>query len=132
MGMRLRAAAALNTLRTSMTRLTFRRRALSAALLLFHVVVVGLLVPAADARLERAAGDGVVHVEAEGSATCPPGHDHLHCQFCQQLGIRLLATPLVQREPAPRIARTARVASAPVFVAVGIFLPLGSRAPPLA
>ena len=116
-----------------MTRLTLRRRALSAALLLCHVIVVGLLVPAADARLEWAAGDGPVHLEAESSPSCPPGHDHLHCQFCQQIGIRLFASAPSHREPAPRTARIiealAVVTVAPSPVA---FLPVGSRAPPTA
>jgi hypothetical protein len=116
-----------------MTRVTLRRRALSTALLLLHVLVVGLLVPLADAWLEQAAGDGVVHVEAESSPSCPPGHDHLHCQFCQHLGIRLLAAPQLRRLPPPVLARTPRaVANLPVFVAVGVFLPVGSRAPPIA
>lgn len=116
-----------------MTRLPLRRRALSAALLLCHVIVVGLLVPAADARLEWAAGDGVVHVEAESSPSCPPGHDHLHCQFCQQIGIRLLASAPAHREPAPRAARTIEAVAIAAGPATPVaFLPVGSRAPPAA
>jgi hypothetical protein len=112
---------------------SLRQRAVSAALLLLHVVVVGLLVPAADARLEQAAGDSVVHVEADGSQSCPPGHDHLHCQFCQHLGIRLLAAAPLHRTAAPATTPDDDKADPDPAPAVSAaYLPVGSRAPPIA
>jgi hypothetical protein len=116
-----------------MTGLTLRRRALSAALLLCHVIVVGLLVPVVDARLELAAGEGVVHIEAESGQTCPPGHDHLECQFCHQIASRLLAAGSPERVFAfGSAAVNEPVATVSILRTAGMFLPLGSRAPPAA
>jgi hypothetical protein len=108
------------------------RRALAALLLLLHIVVV-MLVPAADARVEGRAGDGVSHIETQDSRSCPPGHDHLQCEFCRHIGTNLLENLPAQR-PGELVFTHAAVRSMqqPVLAAAELFLPVGSRAPPIA
>lgn len=106
-------------------------RAVSLLLLLLHVLVGGLL-PLADARAESGAlaAEGTVHVEAQGSERCPPGHDELTCQLCPLL--RLAGSP-GGRVALPEVAR---VLSATVPVqpssgpARGRIAPDQARAPP--
>lgn len=109
------------------------RRPLAALLLLLHMVVAAVLVPAADARLEGRADDAVAHIETQDSRSCPPGHDHLQCEFCRHIGTNLLED-LPAHRPGELVVAHAAVRSMqqPVLAAAELFLPVGSRAPPAA
>jgi len=68
------------------------RRFTSASSLVLHVLVLVLL-PIADARLEVTALFDTMHVEAEGEGACIPSHNDLTCQIC-----RTISAPTVLSE----------------------------------
>jgi hypothetical protein len=102
-----------------------------SALLLVVQCAFAAAIPLADAVVEAIARDGPAHLESQNSAPCPPGHDHLQCQFCRVAGTTLVAStePVsVPRTTAVRhfaAARADRVFASPVTAG-----PLGPRAPP--
>jgi hypothetical protein len=108
------------------------RRLPRAATLLLHLLVAALA-PLADARVELAGRPLGVHVESESRASCPPGHDHLHCQLCRQIESSLTGTCGVQHSFEDVVVRASDI-SPDYAPAAHAFhgLPLGSRAPPLA
>jgi len=104
----------------------------SLAILLLHLPVVGLA-PLADARLEAAAAAGGPHFESERGESCPPAHDELLCQLCQQMGLRLSAACGWERPRPEGDVFATDLTSAQASPARALYAsPLGSRAPPLA
>jgi hypothetical protein len=118
---------------TMQLRSQHRRGTAVSALLLVFQLAVALAVPLADAVLEATARDGPAHLEAQNGAPCPPGHDHLFCQFCRFNAPRL---PLETRAEAALDCGVERHPAAPRLLlahstpaAAG---PVGPRAPPIA
>jgi hypothetical protein len=103
-----------------------------ASLLLALQLVVAGFVPLVDAVLESGSRDGPHHVETRNGAPCPPGHDHLNCQFCRFAGNHFTAPPVATL---PVNATRERLGSAAVDVSLAHTAhtsPLGPRAPPIA
>jgi hypothetical protein len=109
-------------------------RRFGVLLLAFLQLAAVGLVPTADALLEQAAGDDLVHVEPLGTDSCDVAHDHLYCQLCRVVGFAGAAAPdagaVVPSPPAHAAATNGHTPSS--IPASHLLGGLGSRAPPLA
>ena len=104
---------------------------LSALLLVLQFAVVAA-VPLADAAVEAIARDGPAHLESQNGAPCPPGHDHVQCEFCRVAGTTLAASAVAA--VAPRTNAVLHVTAQPAdrtFASPVTAGPLGPRAPPI-
>lgn len=109
-----------------------RGSAVSALLLVLQFAVLGA-VPVADAVLEATARDGYTHLETRSGAPCPPGHDHLLCQFCRFGAPRLLPEARVESAADYRVERHAAAPRTPAIHSIPVATgPVGPRAPPIA
>jgi hypothetical protein len=110
-----------------------RRGTAVSALLLVLQLAAAVAVPLADAVLEATVRNGPAHLEAQNGAPCPPGHDHLFCQFCRFTTPRLVPAVRVESAPGgdvqPRPVRLDILLGCNAPVAAG---PIGPRAPPIA
>ena len=105
------------------------KRLLGTAYVLLHVLVL-VLAPILDARLEAAAAGGQPHAEAQTRAACAPVHSHDDCQLCRVLRSSPRAAEHPPQPPRLALIRARSYVERATAASACVKGPLGPRAPP--
>lgn len=96
-----------------------------------HLLLVGGG-PLADGILDAHAAEDVVHVEADSSQPCSPGHAHAYCQICRALDVTGSMAIRHGAQDDLLVHSPGRVSIVNITLGVLPLSALGPRAPPLA